>query len=60
MMIIRHLKPIIGDKAYFTISTAQEDNDASMGWRQGYRRLETSFYVTKIGSGKVERIYGYQ
>lgn len=51
---------IIGDKAYFTISTAKEDSDASMGWRQGYRRLETGFYVTEIGSGKVECIYGYQ
>lgn len=48
---------IVGDWVYLTIFKMQEDNSASMGWRQGYRREAMKFYQVRIGSGDAKLLY---
>ena len=50
---------LVGDTAWIELSESVKDNSASRGWRQGYRRVGTSVYRTKIGTGQPVLVYSY-
>lgn len=50
---------IVGEKAYYTITSMIEDSSVSMGWRQGYRRGKMQVYEVTIGSEDLKLLHEY-
>lgn len=50
---------IVGEKAYYTITSITEDSSVSMGWRQGYRRSKMQVYEVAIGSEELTLLHEY-
>ena len=44
---------------YFTVIYSAYDKDASIGWRDGYRRLRTEVYRLKTGEDDAQMLYCY-
>lgn len=44
---------------YFTVEYNVYDEETTIGWRDGYRRLYTDVYRLKIGEDKAEILYSY-
>lgn len=44
---------------YFTSESSEFDESASIGWRDGYKRLRTEVYRLKVDEGILEQLYYY-
>ena len=44
---------------YFKVEYSAYDEETTIGWRDGYRRLRTNVYRLKIGEDKAEVLYSY-
>lgn len=44
---------------YFTVEYSAYDQEASIGWRDGYRRLRSDVYRLKIGNSAAQVLYSY-
>lgn len=44
---------------YFTVKYSVRDEDASVGWRDGYRRLRSEVYRLEIGRSTAQMLYSY-
>lgn len=44
---------------YFGVEYRVYDEETSVGWRDGYRRLRTEVYRLKIGESTAQMLYSY-
>ena len=50
---------VVGDNLFFTVEWSVRDRSRDIGWRAGYDREQSAFYVMKLGELQAEEIYSY-
>lgn len=50
---------LVNDTYYVLITKAAPDEESSIGWRQGYRRVSSTLYSISTKDGTVSLIYSY-
>lgn len=50
---------VVGNNVFFTVEWSARNRNRDMGWRAGYDREQSAFYVMKIGETQATEIYKY-
>lgn len=51
---------VVGDEVFFTVEWSARNRARDMGWRAGYDRERSVFYVMELGGTKAVKIYEYE
>ena len=51
---------VVGDEVFFTVEWSARNRARDMGWRAGYDRERSVFYVMELGGTEAVKIYEYE